>query len=115
MSESIGQRIKRLRTSTGLKQIDLAKSCGVSINMVSKWENDKGKPSRVNVGQIAKTLNISPAFLSYGDEFIDTDEAQSITVKFDLLNNKNKQLIEVLIKTMIKQQRENDQLGDCSN
>ena len=108
--ESIGERIKRLRQKNGIKQNDLAKACGVSINMVSKWENDKGRPSRSNVGKIAKTLNISPAFLSYGDEFIDTEKAQSTSVKYDLLSDANKVLVDTIIDKMIEQQRAT---GDC--
>ena len=105
MNETIGERIQRLRKAKGIKQGEFAIACSVSINMVSKWENNKARPSRQSIAQIAEVLSISPAFLSYGDEFIDTEKAQSIKVRFDLLSNDNKRLVENLIENMIEIQR----------
>ena len=107
MSETIGERIQRLRKQKGIKQGEFALACGVSINMVSKWENNKARPSRQSIAQIAEVLSISPAFLSYGDEFIDTEKAQAIKVRFDLLSDDNKRLVESLIENMIELQRTN--------
>ena len=40
MTETLGQRIIRLRTERGMSQGDLADTLDISRQSVSKWEND---------------------------------------------------------------------------
>ncbi len=41
----LSEKIKTLRTSHGINQIELAKNIGVTKQCVSNWENDNIQPS----------------------------------------------------------------------
>lgn len=59
-----GQRIKKLRTDSGISQTDFAKKVGISKQTLYKYENDivTNIPSDV-IEKIAKTAGSSPEYI----------------------------------------------------
>jgi DNA-binding XRE family transcriptional regulator len=57
-SESIGQRIKRLRMSKGLKQSEIAKRIGMSQDTISRYELDKYHATIELIYKIAEALKV---------------------------------------------------------
>ena len=68
---TVGDRIKNLRTSLNLTQIELANAVGVSKQTLYKYENNiiSNIPSNC-IEDIAKVLKTSPAYLMGWDEQI---------------------------------------------
>ena len=64
----IGDNIKELRVAKGMRQQDLAESCGFSNTTLSAYENNKKTPNLNTVATIAKQLGVSIERLYYGDE-----------------------------------------------
>ena len=69
---TIGDRIKSLRTSLNLTQIELANAVGVSKQTLYKYENNiiSNIPSNC-IEDIAKVLKTSPAYLMGWDDSDD--------------------------------------------
>ena len=65
--ETLGQRINRLRKDKKLTQEDLAKRFNISVQAVSKWENDNSSPDISILLELSKLLGVSVEYL-LGDE-----------------------------------------------
>lgn len=63
---SIGERIKDLRTSKNISQVQLAKALGVSRQAISKWENDLAAPDTIRLIQLADILDTDSEYLVTG-------------------------------------------------
>lgn len=63
--ETLGKRIKALRTAAGLTQVELAKALGLKQQTLSHIENDKGEGSR-HIVAIAMALGVNPEWLEFG-------------------------------------------------
>lgn len=61
----IGATIKRLRKEKGIRQIDFAKSCGISQTYLSQLENDDRNPTVDVLERISAALNIPYPVLSF--------------------------------------------------
>ncbi len=59
----LNKKIKSLRLSRNISQVELAKRLNVSKQSVSNWENDNIQPSIEMLIKIAKTLNVSTDYL----------------------------------------------------
>lgn len=59
----LNEKIKKLRSSYNMSQVDLAKQLGVSKQCVSNWENDNVQPSVEMLVKIAKFFNVSADYL----------------------------------------------------
>lgn len=55
----LNEKIKELRTSTGISQVTLAKELGVTKQCVSNWENDNIQPSVEMLVKIADYFEVS--------------------------------------------------------
>lgn len=62
-------RIKELRQSAGLLQIDLAKIMGVLPSAVSNWETELALPRARQLPELAHALNCS-----IGELFVEQEE-----------------------------------------
>lgn len=58
MAESIGERIKSLRTGQGMTLAELGEKANLSISYLSQIERDKTSPSLTTLETIARSLNI---------------------------------------------------------
>ena len=61
--QSFGQRLKNLRRDAGLSQSDLSDRIGVSIQSISKWENDNTMPDISQIVPLAAVLGVSTDWL----------------------------------------------------
>lgn len=59
----LGEKIKTLRISRGLNQIELSKILGVTKQCVSNWENDNIQPSIEMLIKLSNYFNISADYL----------------------------------------------------
>ncbi|EDL49144.1 DNA-binding protein, putative [Erythrobacter sp. SD-21] len=64
--ETLGTRIKRLRTTRGFTMCGLAESVGVSKPTLWKWEGDQVRPRHETMQRLAKQLDVSELELVYG-------------------------------------------------
>lgn len=55
---TLGTRIKTMRLSRGLNQIDLAKMVGVSRSTITMWETDQRRPSFDMFDALADAFNV---------------------------------------------------------
>jgi transcriptional regulator with XRE-family HTH domain len=62
MPESIGERIKALRTEQGMTLAELGEKVKLSASYLSQIERDKTAPSLSTLMDIAKTLNVEPRY-----------------------------------------------------
>lgn len=58
-----GERIKALRLSLGLNQVEFAKALHVTKQSVSNWENENIQPSIDMLTKIAKLYSVSADYL----------------------------------------------------
>ena len=68
MTETLGQRITRLRGEHGMSQGDLADALDISRQSVSKWETDTSTPELEKLIRLAELFDISMDALILGKE-----------------------------------------------
>lgn len=81
---SIGKRIKKLRTESGLTQKELADKLHVTYQAVSRWENDDAEPSITTIKEICDILSCSYDELLNDNENNKSDDNE---VKKEVVNN----------------------------
>ena len=59
----IGEKIRNLRKTFNISQVDLANKLGITKQCVSNWENDNILPSIDMLVRLAKYFNVSTDFL----------------------------------------------------
>ena len=64
---NLGERIKKVREEKGIKQKDLADKIGISYVMLSQYERGVRTPKYEMIDKIAKSLDIDPFYLMYGE------------------------------------------------
>ena len=69
----LSEKIKKLRLSYNLSQVELANSLGVSKQCISNWENDNVQPSIEMLVKIARFFNVSADYLLDMDEKVLID------------------------------------------
>ena len=69
----LNEKIKKLRLSYNMSQVELARILGVTKQSVSNWENDNIQPSIEMLKKIAQTFGVSADYLLGLDdsEYID--------------------------------------------
>ena len=80
MSE-FAKRLRLTVAESGLKQIDIAKTCGVSPPTVSGWLSGKFEPSRKHLASIARATGSSVAYLLGEDSSQDEDARAALLVE----------------------------------
>lgn len=71
----LNEKIKELRLSYKLNQVEMAKALGVSKQCVSNWENDNVLPSIEMLVKIAKFFNVSSDYL------LGLDDSETVSVQ----------------------------------
>ena len=66
--ETLGQRICRLRKDRHLTQDDIAKHFNISVQAVSKWENDYSSPDISILLELSKILDVTVEYLLGGED-----------------------------------------------
>ena len=70
MSETFGQRLRRLRTEQGLSRAELAVKAGLGFNSVSNYERDAVWPTIFSASCIADVLGVSLDYLAGRTEHV---------------------------------------------
>ena len=102
--ETIGQRIHTARKKQGITQGEIAQRLGVSINIVSKWENGKSTPRQdKHINGLVSILGLSKVFLLFGEEYF---ESAGLTMddKLAQLSTHNKDLVHKFVDLLIEHQ-----------
>jgi transcriptional regulator with XRE-family HTH domain len=86
MTSSIGNRIRILRKSNKLNQIQFANLIGVSQGTLSEIEQDKYKPSLDTIIAIKDKFSSDINWLIFGDENKTSNSLFNITLKGQELN-----------------------------
>lgn len=82
MSESFGERLRRLRTERGITVVDMAATAGVAEGTIRQIENGSVKTPNFVLGiRLADHLNVDPRYLALGDGF-------SMTERFDAIDRR---------------------------
>ena len=68
-----GERIKALRLSLGLNQVEFAQTLSVTKQSVSNWENENIQPSIDMLTKIAKFYSVSADYLLGLENFRSVD------------------------------------------
>ena len=66
--ETLGQRIFRLRKERHLTQEDIAKHFNISVQAISKWENDYSSPDISILLELSKILDVTVEYLLGGED-----------------------------------------------
>lgn len=69
----VGTRIKKIRQNKNITQKELASLLGTSQTAIALWENGSRNISLGTAEEIAKKLNVSPAYLLFGDAEIESN------------------------------------------
>ncbi len=91
MKTTIGQNILKHRKNCKITQAELAEKLNVSVQAVSKWENDISYPDIERIGQLAIILNTSTEQIINGDGHIPVTELKDNT-------NLNRRLLLISLK-----------------
>jgi transcriptional regulator with XRE-family HTH domain len=65
-SETVGERLARLRTSISMSREEMARQCGITRASISMWESDATKMSAENLFKVAAFLGVSVHELWFG-------------------------------------------------
>nr|WP_296039224.1 helix-turn-helix transcriptional regulator [uncultured Enterocloster sp.] len=78
----LGTRIKKIRQSRGMTQLDLAKKIGTSQTAIALWESGNRSMSFEVIDRISIALSVSASYLLFGEkDFKDDipDESSSMS------------------------------------
>lgn len=89
MKLEIGQVIYKLRKEKNITQEALAKTVGVSVAAVSKWESSSSYPDITLLPSIARFFNISIDQLLNYEKDINNEEVMELVKKCTLLFEKD--------------------------
>lgn len=66
--DNFSSRLSRAISASGLKQKELAKMVGVAEITLSRYKSGAQTPNNATLNMLASVLNVSPAWLSTGEE-----------------------------------------------
>ena len=92
LRQFVSQRLRNLRTQTGLTQVEIARRAGVSEDIVGKIERSETTPSLETLNNLCRALRISPS------EFLAKETDNEVEVVTDrlchYLNEKPLEIVE---------------------
>ena len=114
--EEIGQRIKALRQSRGIKQADLARAIGKAPSTITMYETGKREPEMETLEAIADYFDVPFRELVAADDMseVDRDRLEALHqnprlgVLFDRSRKMESKDVETLIKLVNSIIRERD-------
>jgi len=112
----IGSNLKKLRTSKGMTQKDLADSLNVSYQAVSRWENDEVEPDISTLSKLSSIFGVSVDAIINGKNVETKEQKQSIDEAVTIATtvavaSQNKQSVQEVTQT--KQEPVNEEVGKC--
>ena len=85
--DNFSSRLSLAISSSGLKQKELAKMVGVAEITISRYKNGTQTPNNATLNMLASVLNVSPAWLSCGEEAAQSGNIVAPTTKSALSDN----------------------------
>lgn len=82
MLVSIGNRIRSLRNRRGLVQEELAKTIGISRQVLSNWERDYTPIDTEGITRLSKALDVSVGYIIHGVDD-DVSNTQQIALALE--------------------------------
>ena len=76
----LGDRIKMVRESNGLSQVEFGESLNVSKQTVSNWENNNVQPSVDILRDMASKYNVSSDFLLELDDRLNIYSSTQLSI-----------------------------------
>jgi len=107
VKNSMGQRIKALRTQAGLTQQDLATKVGMTYIQIGRYEARGAMPSSETLSKIANVLNTTSDYLMNGltDEQatkqIKDKELLGLFKSIEELTNKDKEMVKLFLGALV--------------
>ncbi len=108
---SLGKRIKELRKTKNLTQIEFAKLFQISSGTIAMWETDKRQPDFTTLQKLADFFGVSTDYLlSRTENALDRRPASDIAENFikefgELFSDENFQKLAGIYKVMNEIQR----------
>ena len=65
---SLGEVIKNARLRKNIKQAEIAKEVGVTVQTYIKWEANETEPKASQVAKLSKALELSTNAICFGEE-----------------------------------------------
>jgi transcriptional regulator with XRE-family HTH domain len=72
MNENIIARIKAVMAAKGIGQAELVRRTGIRASSISDWLSGKYTPKQDKIDLMAAALGVSPAWLMYGKDEIES-------------------------------------------
>lgn len=92
VQETLGQKMKKLRTSRGLTQKELAQKVGLSYSLVAQIESSRVQPAIGTLTCLARELGVSPCYFL-------TDESQEDDIVLAVASQPEvRRLVEKLLR-----------------
>ena len=92
----ISEKILQLRKASNMTQEQLAEKVGVSRQSVSKWEGGQAVPELDKLLELGRLFNVTTDYL------IKPSELDELSIKTEILEKKQQELIEQAEKAKIK-------------
>lgn len=92
----ISEKILQLRKASNMTQEQLAEKMGVSRQSVSKWEGGQAVPELDKLLELGRIFNVTTDYL------IKPSELDELSIKTEILEKKQQELIEQAEKAKIK-------------
>jgi|Deesub1362B_J571_1020462.scaffolds.fasta_scaffold00100_19 transcriptional regulator with XRE-family HTH domain len=93
-NKKLGEKIKELRKSRGISQMELAENLGISYQQIQKYEKGKSSLSAYRLYQIASFLNIPISFFFEEEKDLISENKE----KYEILPSLNKEEKNLLKK-----------------
>ncbi len=104
---TVGERIKSLRTQAGLTQGTLAAKVGLSYVQIGRYEKRGALPSADVLAKLATALNTTTDFLMHGSAddkasgLINDNELLSLFHSVEQLSSEDKSYIKTMIDSLV--------------
>jgi transcriptional regulator with XRE-family HTH domain len=104
---TVGERIKDLRTQAKMTQSDLAAKVGLTYVQIGRYEKRGAVPSAEVLAKLADALHTTTDFLMHGSvqdkaaSQIDDNELLSLFRSVEKMNNEDKSVIKTVIDALI--------------
>ncbi len=98
-SDAFGSRLKELREGRNLRQIDMAKLCGVAVASYANWEQGRALPSLNQMPILAGTLEVSSDYMMGIPKYENTE---ALAARLACLSDERQRIIGDLIDDMME-------------
>lgn len=113
---SFGEKLKRLRTSAKLSQIQLGKKIKIGHKTIYLYESGKAVPSIDIAARVAKFFQVSADYLIFDDEGKEEQvrdrELLEYLVKADQLHHFHKTMIKEIIDSLLAKESQETRVAE---